>query len=312
MPPAPAASRSEDIPLKGILLVVTAVLIAPAMNGIAKELGGRYPVLEIVWARYFFHLLPMLPFLVRRHGWAGFLPPHPGLQVFRSGLLLVSTCFFFAALTVLPFADTQALSFVYPLVVTALAPFVLDERVGLRRWTAVAVGFLGAVIVIRPGFSGMDMLGSLFALAAGGLYGGYLVATRRLSRTALPLVTLAFTALVGLVGLTLVLPAVWVTPTAADFGLMILMGMLAALTTYMLICAFDHAPASVLAPFGYVEMIGAVAIGFLAFGDLPDFWTWVGIAVIVGSGLYISVRERKRRVPPAAIDRSVSPRAGTP
>lgn len=301
-----ASPESADKTLRGILLVVTAVLMAPVMNGIAKELGGRYSVFEVTWGRYFFHLLLMLPFLVRQHGWKGFIPPHAGLQVFRSSLLLISTCFFFAALAMMPFADTQALSFVYPLVVTALAPFVLQEHVGLRRWIAVGVGFLGALIIIRPGFSGIDLGGSVFALAAGGFYAAYLVATRRLSRTAPPLVTLAFTALVGLAGLTVVLPFVWATPTLIDFGLMVVMGAVAAVTTYMLICAHVHAPASILAPFGYTEMIGAVSIGFLVFGDLPDSWTWVGIAVIVGSGLYISIRERKRGVALAATDRSVT------
>lgn len=283
-------------PVTGILLVCGAMTVVPVMDGIAKHLSAEIPVLQIVWARYTFHFLLLLPVLLLRYGSRAFSVPQPGLQVLRGGLLLGSTLFFFAAIKTMPLADALALVFVSPLVVTALSPLVLKEPVGIRRWSAVVVGFLGALIIIRPGL-GVFSGGALLALGAGCVYGTYLLATRKLSRQAPPLITLGYTALLGAVVMTLLLPFVWVTPTWEQAAWMLAMGPIAAAGHFMLIKGFDYAEAAVLAPCTYFEIVMMTAVGYVAFGDFPDSWTWVGIAVIVASGLYTSWRERVRKVP---------------
>ncbi len=288
------AAAGPERPLRGIAFVVLAMCLVPIMDGIAKHLSASYAVGQIVWARYFFHLLLLLPFVLWRYGGGALRPPRPRLQVLRGSLMLGATTLFFAAIALMPLADATALVFISPLVVTALSPWLLGERVGPRRWSAVAVGFAGASIIIRPGLGIFDW-GGLLAVAAGVVYAFFLIATRKLAGSAPAAVTLAHTALVGALVMTVVLPLVWTTPGPADLGLMAAMGLIAAAGHFFLIRAYDHAPASLLAPYSYSEIVMATAIGFAVFGDFPDLWTWCGIAVIVASGIYVSLRERRAR-----------------
>ena len=276
----------------GILLILVAMTLVPMMDGIAKVLSARYPVMEIVWARYFFHLLFLLPVVFAKYTVRDLLPEKPILQVIRGGLLLASTGLFFAALAVMPLADALALVFISPLVVTALSPLLLGESVGRRRWAAVVVGFVGALIIIRPGVTDIGS-GTVMAVLAGTIYAFYLIATRKLSGTAPPLITLMYTALLGAVVMSMIVPFFWLRPSLNDLVMMMAMGGIAALGHYFLIKAVELAPVSVLAPFGYSEIIMATVIGYVLFGDFPDNWTWIGIAVIVASGIYISLRERR-------------------
>jgi drug/metabolite transporter (DMT)-like permease len=279
----------------GILLMLLAMTIIPIMDGLAKLLTADYPIAEVVWGRYFFHLLYLLPVVIFRYGPSALLPRHMGLQIIRGGLLLSSTIFFFAAIAKMPLADTLALVFIYPIIVTALSSILLGEKVGSRRWVAVLVGFLGALVIIRPGFNNIDP-GTIYAIAAGAIYGLYVVATRKLSGSAPPLVTLTFTALLGALIMSAWVPFEWVAPNSFGWSLMAAMGACAALGHFLLIKALDHAPASVLAPFGYSEIIMATIIGFVVFGDFPDAITWLGVGVITSSGIYISLRERKANI----------------
>lgn len=292
----PQPSIPGERPLVGIGLMVVGVSLVPLMDGLAKGLSADYHVLQLVWARFTFHLLWLLPFLAfyaRRHR---LLPRHPGLQVLRGGLILAATLCYFSAIALMPIADALALLFISPMVTTLLSPLVLRERVGPWRWGAVVVGFIGALIVIRPG-AGVFQWASVLALCAGGFHGCYLLATRRLAGSTNPVITLFYTALVGAAGMSLTLPAVWVSPAAADWALMALMGAFAAGGHFLIIRAFDRAPAPVVAPVAYAEIIAATVVGYFAFGDFPAPWTWVGIAVIVTSGVVISVREGRSRRP---------------
>jgi drug/metabolite transporter (DMT)-like permease len=223
------------------------------------------------------------------------LPRHMGLQIIRGGLLLSSTIFFFAAIARMPLAGSLTLVFIYPIIVTALSSILLGEKVGIRRWVAVSVGFLGALIIIRPGFNNIDS-GTIYAISAGAIYALYVVATRKLSGSAPPLVTLTFTALLRAVIMSAWVPFEWVAPNSFGCSLMAATGACAALGHFLLIKAFDHAPASVLAPFGYSEIIMAAIIGFVVFGDFPDAIIWLGVGVITLSGIYISMRERKANI----------------
>lgn len=288
----------RDLPV-AIVTILAAMAILPVMDGFAKFLGATVPILVITWARFTFHTAVILPAAIIRHGPRRvFRPANPIYQVARSILLVVSTLLFFASLRHLPLADALALIFINPIVVTVFAPLWLGEHVGLRRWIAVLVGFAGTLIIVRPGFAEFN-IGTAYALCAGFAVGAYFLVTRRLSGSAEPLVTLAYTGLVGAAATTCMLPAFWVTPTLPEFGMLACIGLIAACGHYLIIRAYDRAPAPVLAPFGYAEMIMATVVGYIGFGDIPDRWTILGVAILIASGLYISMRERVRHAPGA-------------
>ena len=286
----PTTRPALGTPAAGMTLMVLAMTLIPVMDGLAKLLSARYPTLEIVWARYFFHFVLLLPLVLHRYGASAFTLQRPWLQLFRGSLLMVSTACFFGAIATIPLADTLAVVFVYPFVVTALAPWFLGERVGVWRWAAVAVGFIGALIVIRPGFQTLSPA-MLMALAAGCIYAVYVLVTRKMAGTDPPLKTLLMTAIVGTVVMTAILPFVWVTPSSTDLVIMVSLGVLAATGHYMIIVAHEWASAPQLAPYSYVEMVSATVVGFLMFGDLPAALTWLGIFIIVLSGIVIAWRE---------------------
>jgi len=277
------------------MLMLAGVSIVPVMDGLAKHLAGHYAVTQIVWGRFFFHFLFMLPVVLIGYRDVVFRVQQPLLQVVRGGFLLGATLCFFWSLKYLSIPDALTLLFVSPLMVTCLSPLILGEHVGIRRWSAVAVGFIGVCIVLRPGGAAFQPA-SLAALGAGLCHACYIIATRRLSGTAPPLVTLFYTSLLGMVVLSFYMPWHWETPGALHFAYMVAIGAIAAGGHYLLIKAFDYAEASVLAPFGYGEIVMATVVGYIGFGDFPDAVTWLGIAVIIASGVYIGLREHRAHV----------------
>jgi drug/metabolite transporter (DMT)-like permease len=291
-PGASAAQRDTASPLTGILLMLAAMMVVPLMDGVAKHLSASFSVVQVVWARYFFHLAILLPVVLWRHGVDALVLHRPALQIVRGGFLLGSTMFFFSAIALMPIADAMALVFVAPLIVTALSSVVLKERVGIRRWTAVSIGFLGVLVIIRPGF-GEFHWGMVLALSAGATYALYSLATRKLSGSAPPLVTLAYTALLGALCMSAVVPFFWVPPDPTGLSWMILLGLIAAAGHFLIIKAFEHAEASLLAPLGYAEILMATVVGYFGFGDFPDPFTWLGVLIVIGSGVYVSLRERR-------------------
>jgi len=287
--------KKEDVHrsvLKGILMMILSMSIVPIVDGFAKFLSSDYPISEIVWGRYIFHFFYLFPVVLFKYGPSAMLPRHLPLQIIRGGLLVCSTFCFFAAIAGMPLADTLALVFISPVIVTALSTVFLGEVVGVRRWSAVSVGFFGALVIIRPGLNEIESE-TYFALAAGFFYAFYMIATRKLSGSAPPLVTLTFTAFLGAVIMSALIPFQWVEPTNVDWLLMAAMGASAAIGHFLLIKAFDYAQASVLAPFSYFEIVVATIIGFVIFDDFPDTTTWLGIGIIILSGTYITIRERK-------------------
>ena len=297
-PPTPHPTANSGIPpvLTGILLAVSAMLVIPFNDGIAKVLTARYPVAEIVWGRYVFHFLLLLPLILWKHGPRSLRPQRAWLHLLRGAFTVSATFFFFWALKTLPMADTLALMFSYPFLITALSPWLLGEKVGPRRWAAVTLGMLGATIIIRPG-TDVFQWSSLLGIAAALCMASYWIVTRRVSGSAPPLVGAAFAALTGIVAMPILLPAGWVMPNATDLLLMVAMGAIGATFHFLVVKALDFAPASVLAPLGYCEMINATLIGYLVFGDFPDALTWTGIAIVIAAGIYISVRERQAAEP---------------
>jgi drug/metabolite transporter (DMT)-like permease len=275
------------------MLVAMAVL--PFMDAIAKDLTTRLSVLEVVWARYVFHFMIILPVVLVRHRVGAFVTVLWPRQLVRGGLLLCTSLLFFGSLSLMPIADALTLFFVSPLVLTMLAARWLREQVGYRRWIAVAIGFLGVLVVIRPGTTEIGV-GALLAVAAGAVHAVYLLTTRQLAGRTPPLVTLLYTSVVGVIVMSVVVGPVWVRPSTADVGLMALMGGLAAIGHFLIIKAFDYAPASVLAPLGYSEIVMATVVGFVWFGDFPDLWTLVGALVIIASGAYVTLHANQARL----------------
>jgi len=288
--------RGQSDALRGIILMCAGTSLFPFMNAAVKLLAAHYPVAEIVWARFTGHLIIMLIIFLPHHRWSLVRTRRPTVQIGRSVLMLLSNMVFVIAIARVPLATASAIGFTSPLIVTALSVPLLHEQVGWRRWSAVLVGFVGALIVIRPG-SGFDDPAVLLLLGSALAYAVYQIATRWVGRYDNAATGIIFAALLGSLAMSAVLPFVFVMPrTLFDFLLFCLLGLLGGLGHYLIIRAFQLGPAAVMAPLGYIELVGTATLGYLIFDNFPDFWTWVGAVVIIASGLYIAFRERQRRV----------------
>ena len=276
--------------MKAIIFSLLGWMFLPIMDGFAKHLSTDLPILQITWARYFFTVLftfPIMFFFFNKHL---VFSEKPKLQVIRGLILLSANISFFYAISVISLAKALTLAFVAPLIVTAFSPVLLGEKVGFRRWTAVIIGFIGSLVVIRPGFLEIN-LASFSALGTGVMYGFYLIITRKLSTVDNPLLTLLLTGLVGALIVSSIIPFFWVKPTLIQWSFMAGIGVFACIGHLFLILSLKFADASKLAPLGYTEIIPNVLIGYYFFSDFPDNWTFLGLFIIVISGIYISKRE---------------------
>ena len=219
----------------------------PVMDGFAKYLSADLPVLQITWARYFFTVAFTLPIMFLFYNKQLVWSDKPKLQILRGLILLCANICFFYAISIIPLAKALTLAFVAPLIVTAFSPMLLGEKVGVRRWTAVIIGFIGSLVVIRPGFLEIN-LASLAALGTGIMYGFYLIITRKLSTSDNPLLTLLLTGLVGLVAVSGIMPFVWVNPSPSQWSMMAGIGVFACIGHLFIILSLKYADASKLAP----------------------------------------------------------------
>lgn len=269
-----------------ILLTVAAVFLFTVMDTIAKWLMQSYPVEQIVWARYSSHTLLMLLFIpaygVRTVLWTR----RPGGQFARGALMVGSTLSFFAALSFISLTDAYAVTFSSPILVTLLSIPLLGEKIGVRRWSAMLVGFAGVLVVIQPG-SGIASAASLLALLTALQHALYQIATRKLSGSESALALLFYSSLVGTAVMSAWVPFVWQTPTLWDGLVMSSLGLLGAVGHLILIRALTLAPVSTTAPFGYLQLVWAIVFSFLLFGDVPNLPTLAGAFLVVASGLYI-------------------------
>ena len=263
-----------------------------SLDATAKYLAQDYPVPQVLWARFSFHLLFVAAFLGTRLS-VTLRSQRLGLQLTRSVLMLLTTGMFFFAVRALPLADVVAIMFVGPLFVTALSVPLLGDYVGPRRWSAVAVGFLGALVIVRPGSGIMQGLAILPVLAALS-HALYTITTRQLANHDLPMTTLFYTAALGAAVTSGIVPFFWVAPDPAGWLLMALLGFFGAAGHLTLIKALGYASPVVVAPLSYASLIWSIGLGFALFGDLPDAMTLVGAVLIAGSGLYVFHRERAR------------------
>ena len=281
-------------PLRGIALMVVAMVFLPVKDGMAKMLGGTYSPLAIIWAQFCLTYLLLAPLILMRHGPRMLWPRPPGLQLVRGLFAVTGIGFFYWAVLYIPLASTTAIFFLAPFVVTVLSPVVLNERVDWRRWTAVVVGFLGVSLILRPDLHAYNK-GFLIAVAGGITIGLFYLCNRKLASGTPAIATLAHSVMIGAVLLSLAVPAVWVAPRAADIPLIAGFVVCALIGQGLMLASFEHAPASVVAPFQYGAIISATLFGFFVFGEFPDIWTLAGIAVVISSGIYIAMREARIR-----------------
>jgi drug/metabolite transporter (DMT)-like permease len=282
--------------LRGILLMCAGVATFPFMNAAVKLLTAHYPAAQITWARFTGHLIVMLIVFLPRYRWTLLRTRRLTVQIGRSILMLASNLLFVMAIGTVPLATASAIGFTAPLIVTALSVPLLRESVGWRRWSAVLVGFAGALMVIRPG-SGFTDPSVLLLLASSLAYALYQIATRWVGRYDNAATGIIFTALFGSLAMSLAMPFVFVMPLTLLDGLLFgCLGFLGGFGHYLVIRAFQFGAAAVIAPLGYVELVGTTVLGYLIFANFPDLWTWLGAGLIIASGIYIAWRERRRKV----------------
>ena len=282
----------HNAPLKGIALMIIAVGLFSLMDTIAKYLARSYPVPGIVWARYAASFV-LLTALLAAHGRLGLMRTRrPGIQVLRGALLAASTFLYFTSLRFLPMAEAAAIGFVLPLFVAVLAVPMLGERLDAARMVAIGIGLAGALLVVRPGtaiFTPYAVLPVVMAFANA----LYQILTRKIAGVEPPLTSLFYGALVGTVAFSFVAPFAWVTPSGWwHWTLIAVIGTLATAGHFILIRAFDYAPATLLSPFVYTQLVWAMGLGLIVFGDFPDAWALAGMGVIVASGLALAARQR--------------------
>ena len=286
--------------ITGILLMMASMVAFTSLDTAAKHVTQELPPAVAVFGRYAVAFLISLAVVFRSGGPQLLVTRHPVLQAFRGVLLMVSTILNFIAMMHLQLAQTAAIFFTIPLWVCALSVPLLGEHVGWRRWLAVIVGFLGVLVIMRPGSDSFHwaMLLSIASSFCGAVYN---IVTRKVGGSDRAETSLFYVGFVGAIAAATPLPLLWQTPHGLQWLLIIFMGLAGAIGHLMLIQAHRLAPASALAPFLYTQIVWMIIAGYLFFGDLPDLWTLVGAAIVVGSGLVLFAREastgRMKEVP---------------
>ncbi len=273
--------------LRGIVLLSAAVSLFGVVDGLSKVLAGELSIGQIVLARYAL-ALPLLLIATGPGGWPKlFRTGRPGLQLLRGLSPLIISAAMIVAVTYLPLAEATVIMFAGPFMVVALSGYFLGERVSLASWIGVAVGFLAVLIVARPGFTALSGY-AVFPLIGAAFYALLQLLSRKLASDGEdPQTTLAWTLAVGLIAAVPLGLAGWTEVSATDWLLSLAMALAFGASHLLLVRAYAHAPASVLAPFSYVQIIAAVIFGIVAFYDIPDPWTIAGIVMIIAAGAYV-------------------------
>ena len=280
-------------PFKGVLFFITAIFLISVVDTICKSFTKDLHAIQLVWG-YFLGInltLWIFFFLKRKKLTRLIKTDRLYVQIFRPALLVCSISSLFFGLTYLPIAEATTIGFVAPLFITALSVPILKEKVGIHRWSAVAVGLIGVIIIVRPGgdlwhfASIMPLLGALF-------FALFQIMTRLLSTTEKTYTTLFYTGLGGFVWSSLIVPFVWITPSYIYFLVFFITGAMGAIAHLCMINAFDRAEASLLAPYNYTKLLWVSIFGYLVFGDIPSLDMWIGAVIIVSAGIYIFYREK--------------------
>ena len=305
LPASEATRRSSDQRdvLRGLGFIMIAMIVLPGQDTVAKYISDTVSPGQIGWARFLLQTLFMLAMVLYFQGPAGLVPNRPWMNALRGALIAISSSLFFLSIKFMPLADALAIFFIEPFILTILSAVFDKEHVGWRRRIAVTAGFIGVLVVVRPSYAVLGPF-SLVPAAGGACFAVYALLNRRLSAYDTPL-TMQFSAgFSALLIMTVVLAFGWLagipdfSPTALgtrEIGFLLLMGVFGTSGHLLFVQASRLAPSSLIAPMQYVEIATAVVLGYIVFGDFPDFWSWVGIAIIVWSGAYVFWRESRVR-----------------
>ena len=289
-----AASSDPARVTRGVIYMLLSIAIFSVMDAIAKYLSASYPTVMIMWVRHMAQSLFVIMLVIRLRQYGVARSARPGFQLGRAACNIVSTFMFVFSLAFVPLADAIAISMAGPLMLTALSVPLLGEKVGIRRWSAVVVGCIGALIIVRPGLGVVHWAAMLF-MAAAFLNAVFQIGSRKVSAYDSVTTTLFYTTVTGLVLTSIAVPFFWTPMPRHVWALLIFQGLLAGAAHLAQNKAFAEAPASVLAPLTYSALLFATTFGFVIFGDFPDTWTIVGALIVVASGLYVIYRERVRK-----------------
>jgi drug/metabolite transporter (DMT)-like permease len=285
-----------DNPRLGIFMMVLSTTLFSGMWTIAKMLTARYPIVEVTFFRSAFGLLPVLPMIITNGGWSALRPHRFSKHVWRAVLGVSGLTLNVLSYHLMPLADATAISFATPLVATALSVPLLKERVGLFRWSAVIVGFIGVLVIVRPGG---DMLnfGALVAVAAACITGVVYVTLRQLNRIDRPVTIVIYFLFLSTVFTSGPMVYFWVPPTPTDWALAALMGLFGGFAQYAMTKAFGLARAAVVSPFGYMGLLWSGLLGWVIWSDVPGTHVFMGAPIVIASGLFILYRETKKQTP---------------
>lgn len=289
---AAGATAVAGFPVRGIACIVTAAFLFTLFNAIAKWLSGDYSPFQIMFFRGLFGLLPLALLIAWEPVRQPLASNRRELQIVRALLALFSTVCFILAYRSMPLADALAIGYSAPLIVTVLSMPMLAERVGIHRWSAVVVGFLGVLLIIQPGVGVFDPA-ALWVMLGALLYALMIIATRRLGAIDSTAATMLHSNVIYALGSAVLLPFVWVTPDWIDLGLFVTVGIVTGVGMFFFIRAYYHGEAATIAPFDYTAMVWAILLGFLLWGDVPGWLTLAGMVVVAGAGMYIMRREAR-------------------
>ncbi len=285
-----AVTQPENTSI-GIVCMLLTMLFFVILDVAAKYLMQHYSIVQVLWGRFFFHILFVLVYICASRP-ADLISQRLPLQISRSILMLTTTALFFVGISTIQLATASTIMFLTPILVTVLAIPLLGETVRVRRWVGVLAGFSGALTVVRPGIDQIEA-GIVFLLAAALSNSFYQINTRQIRTHDNPMTSLLYTGLTGAIVTSCLVPFNWQWPDLEHWLIFIMLGITGSISHLCLIRAFRVAPASIVAPFGYTSLIWSVGFGFIIFDDLPDRWTIIGAVIIISSGLYIYHREQK-------------------
>lgn len=289
----------RQLPAIGMAMMIVGASCLATKDGFAKMLVQAHHPIVVMWLQYFIIWIAVAPLVAYKHGLPALLPKPYGLQFARGFFSMSTVIFFFFAIQYIQLAEAHAMVFIGPLLATALSPFILKERVGIHRITAVLIGFSGVLIILRPDFSAASF-GHVIAMGAGFSIAGYFLTNKKAAGSAPPAASVAHSVIVGTLLLLPIIPSLWVMPHSSEltqFGAFFIFSIAGQA---LLVISFNFGPTSIIAPFHYTQIIMSVVFGWLAFNQIPDIVTMMGIAVVIGSGVYIALREGRAQQEPVA------------
>ena len=278
---------------RGVLMALLATVAYAAVDTLSKYQARTYPVEMIVWARYAVPLALLLAVFLPQRGRRMLRTAFPVIQLVRGTLLTAGTIFIVLAYRVMPIAEAQAISFIHPLLLTLLAVVFLGEKVSRLGWIAVLLGFSGVLVIVRPG-GGLFTVAAFLPLGLALCFSSYQIFTRMIARKEDSINSLFCVLLVGSVVMSLALPFAWIAPTAKGLFFFALIGITSGIGHFTMIKALEYAPASLVAPFAYIQLLWVSILGVLVFGDFPDPLTLVGMGIVVAGGLLVAASHRRK------------------